>query len=588
VRRYDIRILGGLLLAGSALAQPVLAQPGQVQVIRPSSTEDLNSNLARLASNPRDVNALIGAGEAALDMDDARAAAGFFARADTLQPNNGKVKAGLGRVMLKNQNPAEALRLFDQATRMGYAEASLLSDRGLAKDMTGDQAGAQRDYQTALQRKPDDVELTHRYAASLGISGQVDAAERVLKPLLYKSDRAAWRYRAFILAMNNRQADARKIAEQTMPAQLASAIIPYMQKMPYLTAAQKAAAVHFGHFPARVGTTIAAITPTPPAFAPAEAAAAARPPAVQTPQPARSAKDDRRARRNGTGTATLAQAETAPARSAPSPTAPARTVPPPQPRPAAPSPNVQGPPAPGFESVQTAPPATSQPSPSSQLNAITLAQASTPTAQPQATPQTPPPASTEAAPPAPAPQAQVDPAVARSLADIIHAIDVPESERQSNVVAVDLAEVAQIQAARRAERESAAAAAAEKAKKAAAAKAKAEADAKAKQLAEEKKKAAEEKARLAANPSRNWLQVGTGASKSALAFTMKGLRRKYATLEPQDAWVAGWGRTNRLLVGPFSSFTRAKTLEDKLKAAGADVFAWKSDAGEVVERLPSQ
>jgi hypothetical protein len=107
-------------------------------------------------------------------------------------------------------------------------------------------------------------------------------------------------------------------------------------------------------------------------------------------------------------------------------------------------------------------------------------------------------------------------------------------------------------------------------------------------LAEEKKKAAEEKARLAANPSRNWLQVGTGASKSALAFTMKGLRRKYATLEPQDAWVAGWGRTNRLLVGPFSSFTRAKTLEDKLKAAGADVFAWKSDAGEVVERLPSQ
>lgn len=588
MRRYDIRILGGLLLAGSALAQPVLAQPGQVQAIRPSSTEDLNSNLARLASNPRDVNALIGAGEAALDMDDARAAAGFFARADTLQPNNGKVKAGLGRVMLKNQNPAEALRLFDQATRMGYAEASLLSDRGLAKDMTGDQAGAQRDYQTALQRKPDDVELTHRYAASLGISGQVDAAERVLKPLLYKSDRAAWRYRAFILAMNNRQADARKIAEQTMPAQLASAIIPYMQKMPYLTAAQKAAAVHFGHFPARVGTTIAAITPTPPAFVPAEAGAAARPPAVQTPQSARSAKGDRRARRNGTGAATLAQAETAPARSTPLPTAPAPTVPPPQPRPAAPSPNVQGPPAPGFESVQAAPPAARQPSPSSQLNAITLAQASAPTTQPQAAPQTPPPAPAEAAPPAAAAQAQVDPAVARSLADIIHAIDVPESERQSNVVAVDLVEVAQIQAARRAERESAAAIAAEKAKKAAAAKAKAEADAKAKQLAEEKKKAAEEKARLAANPSRNWLQVGTGASKSALAFTMKGLRKKYATLEPQDAWVAGWGRTNRLLVGPFSSFTRAKTLEDKLKAAGADVFAWKSDSGEVVERLPSQ
>ncbi|NML90321.1 SPOR domain-containing protein [Sphingobium sp. TKS] len=614
MRRYDIWILGGLLLAGLAPAQPILAQPAQVQGMRPSSAENLNTNLARLASNPRDVAALIGAGEAALDMDDARAAAGFFARADMLQPNNGKVKAGLGRVMLKNQNPGEALRLFDQATRLGYSEVVLLSDRGLAKDMTGDQAGAQRDYQAALQRTPDDVELTHRYAASLGISGQVDAAERVLKPLLYKSDRAAWRYRAFILAMNNRQADAKKIAEQTMPSQLATAILPYMQKMPYLTAAQKAAAVHFGHFPANVGTTIAAVTPTPPAFA--SAASTARPPVAETPQAAKAGRQDR-SRRNGAGSATLAQAEgpprpvAAPPSYQPAPTreaaarpaqAPAST---PQAAPRAaqqatiPAANVQGPPAPGFESVPAQPATPASPS-ASQLNAITLAQASVPRSpvpQPQSAPvpapaptppATPPAAMAEAAPPATAPQPQIDPAVTRSLADIIHAIDVPESERQSSVVAVDLSEIAQMQAARRAERETAAAVAAEKAKKAAAAKAKAEADAKAKQLAEEKKKAAEEKARLAANPSRNWLQVGTGANKGALAFTMKGLRKKYDSLEPQDAWVAGWGRTNRLLVGPFSSFARAKALADKLKSAGADVFAWKSDAGEVVEQLPAK
>ena len=605
MRRYDIWIVRGLLLAGTALAQPVLAQPAQVQAIRPSSAEDLNNNLARLASNPRDVTALIGAGEAALDMDDARAAAGFFARADTLAPNNGKVKAGLGRVMLKNQNPGEALRLFDQATRLGFPEATLLSDRGLAKDMTGDQAGAQRDYQAALHRTPDDVELTHRYAASLGISGQVDAAERVLKPLLYKSDRAAWRYRAFILAMNNRQADAKKIAEQTMPSQLASAILPYMQKMPYLTAAQKAAAVHFGHFPANVGSTIAPITPTAPAFASVTPAAPpASQPVTQMP-PSRPTKQDRRSRRTETATR-LAQAE-APSRSAPVQSQPApgsaasqmrapsaqRTM-----QAAAPAAHVQGPPAPGFESVPAQNTAPANPAPS-QLNAITLAQASVPrtTAPPQVQAASPAQPAVPSAVPAPEPapatspatqQQQIDPAVTRSLADIIHAIDVPESERRSSVVAVDLSEVAQIQAARRAERDAAATTAAEKAKKAAAAKAKAEADAKAKQLAEEKKKAAEEKARLAANPARNWLQVGTGANKGALAFTMKGLRKKYDSLEPQDAWVASWGRTNRLLVGPFSSFTRAKTLEEKLKAAGADAFAWKSDAGEEVERLPAK
>ncbi|MBJ7378868.1 SPOR domain-containing protein, partial [Sphingobium sp.] len=191
----------------------------------------------------------------------------------------------------------------------------------------------------------------------------------------------------------------------------------------------------------------------------------------------------------------------------------------------------------------------------------------------------PPAAMVQALPAAPPPSApQPDPEATRTLADIIRAIDVPEAERQSSVAAVDLSEIAAIQAARRAERQATAKAAADKAKKEAAAKAKADVDAKAKKDAEEKK-------RLADNPSRNWLQVGVGQSKSALGFTMNNLRKKYTILSRQDGWSAGWGRTNRLLVGPFASFARAKELEASLKADGADAFAWKSEAGEVVEKL---
>lgn len=179
--------------------------------------------------------------------------------------------------------------------------------------------------------------------------------------------------------------------------------------------------------------------------------------------------------------------------------------------------------------------------------------------------------------PLPAAPPQPDPAATRTLADIIRAIDVPEAERQARVAAVDLEEIAALQAARRAERQ----AAAEKVKKAALAKAKAEADAKAKKEAEEKKK-------LADNPSRNWLQIGIGANKSSLAFTLNALRKKYDSLSAQDGWSASWGQTNRLLVGPFPNFARAKALEDKIKAAGGDAFAWKSSAGEVVERLGGQ
>lgn len=614
-------------VGGLISASPALAQTDQAQIARPTDAADLNTHLTRLASNPRDVAALIGAGEAALALDDPHGAAGFFARADAIESGNGRIKAGLARVMLKLQNPAEAARLFDQASRLGYPDTGILADRGLARDMTGDQAGAQRDYQAALARTPDDAELRRRYAASLGISGQVQGADRMLEPLLYKSDRAAWRYRAFIYAMNNRQAEAKKIADETMPAQLAAAITPYMQKMPYLTASQKAAAVHFGQFPAQTGTTIAAITPTPPApgvaVAPKPPAVVAAAPATIPPAQAKplSRAEQRRqqraaariARAEGLPTsravasaqrppvpttppAQVAQAQTPPpsaARPAPltSAAATAQMAPPPSARqpaiPSTPSPSVQGPPAPGFESIDSPPRPTPQPSNAgSQLNAIALAQAGTPAAPPASQAAAPPPTqppATESAPSSVQPITPVPPSpnpeATRTLADIIRAIDVPDTERQASVAAVDLNEIAALQAQRRAERQAAAKAAADKAKKEAATKAKAEADAKAKKEVEEKK-------RLAANPSRNWLQVGVGQSKSALGFTMKGLRRKYATLAPQDAWSASWSRTNRLLVGPFASFARAKELEAKLKAAGADVFAWKSDAGEVVEKLP--
>ncbi|MEQ6333355.1 SPOR domain-containing protein [Sphingobium sp. MK2] len=630
------------------MAGTAQAQTDQAQLVRPLGAADLNSNLARLSANPRDVDALIGAGEAALALDDPRAAAGFFARADTITSGNGRIKVGLARVNLKLQNPAEAVRLFDQAGRLGFADSTILADRGLARDMTGDQAGAQRDYQAALQRTPNDAELIRRYAASLGISGQVAAAERALEPLLYKSDRAAWRYRAFILAMNNQQAEARKVADQTMPAQLAAAIVPYMQKMPYLTAPQKAAAVHFGQFPAKTGTSIAAITPTPPApvgpqvVTPAKPVTVAAAPTSPPPNARARRAEQQRQRREAARLAraetparvAMAQAQTQqrttataqptptpmvqPTPAAPSPSSPApvpmvqpiptassgtgsatRTPPapdlstppsapvqslpstqaPPQQQARAAAPAVQGPPAPGFESVETAAPPSQPSTTGSQLNAITLAQAATPAATPSAPPatQAQPGAQPAMVQPLPAAPPQPDPAATRTLADIIRAIDVPEAERQARVAAVDLEEIAALQAARRAERQ----AAADKVKKAALAKAKAEADAKAKKEAEEKKK-------LADNPSRNWLQIGIGASKSGLAFTLNALRKKYDSLSGQDGWSASWGQTNRLLVGPFPNFARAKTLEDKIKAAGGDAFAWKSSAGEVVERLGGQ
>ena len=73
------------ILAALLAAHPASAQTDQADLVRPLGAADLNSNLARLAANPRDVDAMIGAGEAALALDDPHGAAGFFARADAIQ-----------------------------------------------------------------------------------------------------------------------------------------------------------------------------------------------------------------------------------------------------------------------------------------------------------------------------------------------------------------------------------------------------------------------------------------------------------------------------------------------------------------------
>ncbi|MGK2909067.1 MAG: SPOR domain-containing protein [Sphingobium sp.] len=592
--RSSTRLLLGsaLLLPGIALS-PALAQTGagfsQLDVRPPDATASLNASLTRLGQNPRDINALIGAGEAALALDDPRAATGFFARADEIQGGNGRVKAGLGRAMLKLQNPTEALKLFSQAEQLRYPADSFIGDRALARDLAGDQAGAQRDYQAALLRKPDDPELIRRYAVSLGISGQVDAAEKVIEPLLYKNDRAAWRNRAFVLAMNGRDQEARVITQKVMPKPLADAIQPYMDRMAGLTPAQRAAAVHFGNFPSNAGVRMAANTATAPrAVTPVPATPA---PSVDTRKAVTRSSTSTRFRNVIPLPAPVQrQAQSMPAQSTPAPATPIPTPGPIFPASAA-TITPSGPSGP----VRTArndapPPANTAPrtaTPVVQPQRAAPATAAAPGSAPVQGPIDPAPRSPQwaaATPPAASPPiAQQQPPVqqpaspspspvaTRTLADIIRELDVPETERRSQVAAVDLSEIA----ARQSQKRLAARAAADKAKRDAAAKAKAEADAKAKALAAEK-------AKLAKNPSRNWVQIGTGQSVSALGFTLRGLRKKHDSLTGKDAYTASWGRTNRLVVGPFASFTKAKDFEATLKKGGADVFTWQSEAGEEV------
>ncbi len=252
------RLAGSLLLAASspvALAQVDTAPDGRATVSRPvvqstapSPSRELNAALARLAGDPRDVSALYDAAEAALKLGDNEAAVGFLTRADEIQPGNGRTKALVGKAYLAAENPVDAIRAFDEAERAGADTFAMAAERALAYDLVGDNGRAQRWYQVALSRGPND-EITRRFAMSLAISGNRRGAEALLAPLIEKQDRAAWRTRTFAMAVTDGADEAVAIAYASMPQDLASGIAPYLRYMPRLTPAQQAAAANFGRFP---------------------------------------------------------------------------------------------------------------------------------------------------------------------------------------------------------------------------------------------------------------------------------------------------------------------------------------------------
>lgn len=205
----------------------------------------LAADMRILAANPLDIEALVTAGELTLRMGDNTAAAGFFGRAEKLDPLNPRVKAGLGSLLVRAERPGEALRRFQEAEARGLDPSKYAGDRGLAYDLIGEQERAQRDYRLALRAKPDD-EITRRYALSMGISGRKKEALDLLDALLRKSDRAAWRDRAFILAMSGDRDGAQKIANSMMSPGLGAGLAPFFDRLPLLSAADRAFAVNFG------------------------------------------------------------------------------------------------------------------------------------------------------------------------------------------------------------------------------------------------------------------------------------------------------------------------------------------------------
>lgn len=234
------------LCAGGLGIAPAAAQ-GSYSPYDESPTAALARYVRTLASDPKDFDALIGAGKAALELGDAQAAAGFFARADEQDPRSPLPQAGMGAVSVANGDPQAALPYFKRAQQLGASVASFACDRGLAYDLMGQQAQAQADYRLALSGRDSD-EARRRLALSLAVSGDQAGALQMLAPLSAKGDSGVPRVRAFVLALTGDSNSAIRAINAVMPGTSAG-VAPMLQRLPSLSAAQKAAAVNLGVFP---------------------------------------------------------------------------------------------------------------------------------------------------------------------------------------------------------------------------------------------------------------------------------------------------------------------------------------------------
>ena len=497
-------------------------------IVEPAGAVELRDAMRRISFNPSDAGALADAGNASLLLGDANAALNFFTRANAIRPNNSRIVSGLATATVRTENPFEALRLFDDAVRLGASERSIAADRALAFDLLGNFGRAQQDYQLARTVASSD-DIIIRQAVSLSLAGQKEQADAMLLPLLQRNSPAAWRARAFMLAARGDVRESNKVAEGFMDATSAQKMERFFRLMPNLTGAQQAAAIHLGHFP-----TSQAV-----------------------------GRDSEQVRR---AAATVPQSAVGPAQNRLIPSGAPLGTKPTAARDAKSEAKPQSKPALKTQErveVQAAVPTPPRPDPLvAQVELAATVAGTTPTAQEPvslaaATPPQPTPAKIIAAPTA-MPASTATASAGFSLDAIVGAIEIPESEQRPSEVPVDLKKLKPVTPKAVAD-----ASKAPKIDPKAAAKAKLE----------------------AANPARIWVQIATGEA-SGLGFDYRKLTKNNPILfKAQKPWTSPWGRTARLLVGPFPDVKAAKKWEGDFKKAGGDAFMWKSEIGVPVNAL---
>lgn len=224
----------GTVLLGACVAGPSGTSGTSVTVARAALVGGapqiaLQATEAILRTDPQNAEALQIKGDALTAMGQLGQAEWVYRAALLRAPHLVGAQIGLGRCLLAH-DPAAAEIAFQAAADRDPRNAVALNDLGVARDLLRRHLDAQQAYRLALAADPDMIGAQVNLALSLAMSGDVEDAERLMRP--YGADANASRKLrhdlAAVLAMGGQRAEAARILSADLgQRQVAQALADY-------------------------------------------------------------------------------------------------------------------------------------------------------------------------------------------------------------------------------------------------------------------------------------------------------------------------------------------------------------------------
>jgi Flp pilus assembly protein TadD len=244
-RRSKLRVLTGASLValglslGACQSSSLLSRQGDDGLVTGSTSEaSLKETAAagkRWQSNPRDVRAGLRYAAMLENMDQQEKALEVLGEVVKRNPDHPDLPALYGRELAEAGRGKEAAEVLTRVVADGKADWRVYSALGSALDQQGQHDEARRNYQIALQQRPEEISIYNNLGMSFALEGNLKEAESTLRraaalPAAERQTRLRQNL-ALVVGLQGRFDEAREIASKDLPPDQIEANLAYLKSM---------------------------------------------------------------------------------------------------------------------------------------------------------------------------------------------------------------------------------------------------------------------------------------------------------------------------------------------------------------------